>query len=212
VRQALLTLERAGLVKVANGERARVARPTANGLLGALSAPVRLLLAEPENVRHLQQARQFFEGGIARHAAVAADAAQRARIEAAFGVNEASLADPAGFARTDVAFHGEIAAVAGNPIIASLGEAMLGWLTEQRLATSGRRASRERTVREHRRILEAILAGDGDAADEAMRAHLLSVRDTYWAEVVRARRRAGPSAARAAAAATTGAKAPSNGE
>lgn len=189
VRQALLTLERAGLVRTANGERARVARPTANGLLEAVSAPVRLLLAEPENVRHLQQARQFFEGGIARHAAVAANAAQRARIDAAWRENRDALVDAAAFSQSDVAFHGEIAAVAGNPIIAALGEAMLGWLTEQRLSTSGRRATRERTVEEHRLILAAILAGDGDAADRAMRAHLASVTDTYWVEVARLRRR-----------------------
>jgi GntR family transcriptional repressor for pyruvate dehydrogenase complex len=204
VRQALLTLERAGLVRVANGERARVARPTANGLIETLSAPVRLLLGEPQNVRHLQQARLFFEGGIARHAAAAADSAQRARIEAAWQVNRAALPDPASFSRTDVAFHGEIAAVAVNPIIAALGEAMLGWLTEQRTTTSVSRASRERTVQEHRAILDAILAGDGDAADAAMRAHLTSVTDTYWAEVARRRRRT----ARQAAAATQGATAP----
>ncbi|WP_291295758.1 FCD domain-containing protein [Elioraea sp.] len=189
VRQALLTLERTGLVRVANGERARVARPTANGLIESLSAPVRLLLAEPQNVRHLQQARQFFEGGIARHAAIAADAAHRARIEAAWQVNRDALADPAAFSRTDVAFHSEIAAVAANPIIAALGEAMRGWLTEQRTTTSVSRTSRERTVQEHRMILDAVLAGDGDAADQAMRDHLASVTDTYWAEVARGRRR-----------------------
>jgi DNA-binding FadR family transcriptional regulator len=204
VRQALLTLERAGLVRIANGERARVARPTANGLIETLSAPVRLLLAEPQNVRHLQQARLFFEGGIARHAAITADAAHCTRIEAAWQVNREALSDPAAFSRTDVAFHGEIAAVASNPIIAALGEAMLGWLTEQRTTTSGSRATRERTVQEHRAILDAILAGDGDAADHAMRDHLTSVTNTYWAEVARARRRAG----RRAGEATKGAREP----
>jgi GntR family transcriptional repressor for pyruvate dehydrogenase complex len=189
VRQALLTLERSGLVRVANGERTRVARPTANGLIETLSAPVRLLLADPANVRYFQQARLFFEGGIARHAAVAATEEQRRRIAETFAANRAALRDPAAFAATDVAFHNEIAAVAGNPIIAALADAMLGWLTEQRIVTGAKAAIRERTVEEHRRILAAIEARDPDEADRAMRDHLASVSETYWAGNGRPRRR-----------------------
>lgn len=191
VRQALLTLERSGLVRVANGERTRVSRPTANGLIGTLSAPARLLLADEANVRHFQQARLFVEGGIARHAAVAATPEQRRRIALAWEANRAALRDPGAFARTDVAFHNEIAAVAGNPIIAALADAMLGWLTEQRLSTGARIAVRERTVEEHRCILAAIVAREPDAADRAMRDHLASVSETYWARRWRATRHCG---------------------
>lgn len=189
VRQALLTLERSGLVRVANGERARVARPTADGLVESLSAPVRLLLADAANVRHFQQARLFFEAGLARHAAAAATEAQRDRIAAAWAANRDMLSDQGQFARTDVAFHTEIAAVAGNPIITALQDAVLGWLTEQRMTTSASRRTRERTVAEHRAILDAVLAREPDAADRAMRDHLVSVTGTYWAVRRRAARR-----------------------
>lgn len=180
VRQALLTLEKAGLVRVANGERTRVSRPTADAVIGQIAAPIQMMLAEPANMAHLQQARLFFEAGIARHAAEHARSTDIAAIEAAFAANRAALARPEEFARTDVAFHAAIAAVTANPIIARLGEAMQGWLTEQRL-TAGRQAgAKEQSVAQHRAILQAIAARDPDRAERAMREHLSDVNANYW--------------------------------
>ncbi len=180
VRQALLTLESAGLVRVSSGERTRVARPSAAGLVRRLSGPVKLLLATPDNVRHLQQARLFFEAGLSRHAAANATPADVGRIAAAWETNRQALGRAEEFARTDVAFHHEIAAVAGNPIIAGLGDAMWGWLTEQRLTAGRQPGATELSVVQHRQILDAIAAHDPDRAERAMREHLAAVGANYW--------------------------------
>lgn len=180
VRQALLTLEKAGLVRVANGERTRVSRPTADGVIGQIAAPIQMMLAEPANMAHLQQARLFFEAGIARHAAEHASGPEIAAIQAACAANRDALARPEEFARTDVAFHAAIAAVTGNPIIARLGEAMQGWLTEQRLIAGRQAGAKEQSVAQHQSILQAIAARDPDRAERAMREHLADVNANYW--------------------------------
>ena len=64
VRQALLTLERMGLVKIASGERARVTKPSPKVLTDTLGGrrPAHPG-GGPDGARHFQMARLFFEAG-----------------------------------------------------------------------------------------------------------------------------------------------------
>ena len=102
VREALLLLQKSGLIAVQNGERARVVRPSAMSLVGELGDAARYLLSQTDGVRQFQQARLFFEVGLVRFAAEHGTEADVARLARALAANEAALADMESFAQTDV--------------------------------------------------------------------------------------------------------------
>lgn len=180
VREALLSLEKAGLIAIQNGERARVIRPSAIGLVGELGSAARYLLSQTDGVQQFQQARLFFEVGLVRHAALFASAADLTRLGQALAANEAALKDMDVFAKTDVAFHFVLAEIPRNPIFVALHIALAEWLTEQRSSTLKRRGAARAALQAHRAIFEAVQAHDPDAAESTMRQHLRDVVDLYW--------------------------------
>ena len=68
VREALFHLRKMGLVELRSGERAKVTRPTPQFVIDALSGTARHMLGAPGGVQNFQNARLFFEVGLARHA------------------------------------------------------------------------------------------------------------------------------------------------
>jgi DNA-binding FadR family transcriptional regulator len=189
VREALLALQRKGLVRVGAGERTRVSQPSIDAIVEGVSGPVSLMLAKAEGVRHLQQARRFFEWALARHAALEASPDDLARLAARLAANRAALDDPGEFERTDVEFHYELAVIASNPIFSSLHQATVGWLMQQRTLSLMQSGAMRAAYRYHESIYEAIAAHDADAAESRMKAHLKSVEQYYWrTEAVRTRR------------------------
>jgi len=181
VREALFALQKMGLIALSNGERAMVVEPTTSAVVKELAAPVRYFLSRPSGARDFQKAREFFEAGLARHAAKHRTAEDIARLEQALAANEAALGDIERFIDTDVAFHDVLAEIAGNPIFTALSTALSEWLRDQRRASVGRPGSPEAAIKAHARIFKAIVAGDPDAAEQAMRDHLNQVVDFYWA-------------------------------
>jgi len=191
VREALLALQRKGLVRVGAGERTRVSQPTVDAIVKGVSGPVSLMLAKPEGVRHLQQARRFFECALARHAAQQAKAAELARLAARLAANRAALMHPHDFERTDLLFHYELALVADNPIFSSLHQATVGWLAQQRTVSLMQPGAMRAAYRFHESVYEAIEAHDPDAAEARMEAHLKSVERYYWRTAASPRERSG---------------------
>lgn len=180
IREALLSLQKAGLVAVSNGERARVTRPDAGHLMRELSSSARVYLGGPDGVRHFQGARLLLEVALARHAARDATAEDVARIGEALDRNRQSLGDIAAFERTDVAFHYEIVLVARNPLFNGVHQAVVQWLAEQRTVSLHVPEAKDKALAFHERIFAAIAARDPDAAEAAMRDHLESVAALYW--------------------------------
>lgn len=180
VREALMSLEKMGLVQIQSGERARVTRPTPKVLVEQLAGAARHLLALPGGVQHFQEARLLFETGLARHAAEHASAEEIGRLEAALAANHAALGDLELFNRTDVAFHYELALLPGNPIFTALHEAMVQWLTEQRSTSLRNPGAAEGAYAFHARIFRAVAAHDPEEAERAMRDHLHEVARLYW--------------------------------
>ena len=88
VREAMLSLQKMGLVTVRSGERARVTTPTANVLVHELSGAARLLLAQEGGVQRFQEARALFEIGLARLAAERATAEDLRELKTALENNE----------------------------------------------------------------------------------------------------------------------------
>lgn len=185
VREALLSLQKAGLVAVSNGERARVTRPDASHFIGELSSAARVFLSGPDGIRHFQQARLTLEVALARHAAREGNAADIARIAGALERNRRALGDIEEFEKSDVAFHYEIVLVARNPLFNGVHQAVVQWLTEQRDVSLRASRAKADAFAFHERIYEAIAAHDCDAAEVAMREHLESVAAFYWQQAAR---------------------------
>ncbi|HET7714704.1 MAG TPA: transcriptional regulator NanR [Bauldia sp.] len=173
VREALQALERDGIVTVTHGERARVTLPTAEKIIEQIAASAsHLLHTEPGNLDHLKDARLFLETGLARRAAARATPEAVARLRQRFAAHELARQRLDEFLPRDMEFHREIAAMTGNPIFPALVEAMFGWLGVYYVHLVRVQGAEDLTIAEHRRILEAIAAGQPEAAAEAMHEHI----------------------------------------
>ncbi|MCB9969025.1 MAG: transcriptional regulator NanR [Geminicoccaceae bacterium] len=180
VREALQALERDGIVTITHGERARVALPSAERVIEQIAASTRhLLQVEPGNLDHLKDARLFLETGLASRAAERATPEAVARLEERFAAHEAARQQADAFLPRDMEFHREIAAMVGNPIFPALIEAMFDWLGSYYVQLVRLPGAEDLTIAEHRRILDAIAAGDGDAAAAAMHDHLTRANALY---------------------------------
>lgn len=178
VREALLHLSKMGLVEVRSGERARVTRPTPQFVIDALAGPARHLLAAPDGVRNFQNARIFFEIGLARNAALNATKEDLEAFEEALEANRQSIGDLKRFERTDVDFHYSLALMMRNPIFTAIHAALAEWLLEQRRTTLA--AGEDlRAYEAHRAIFEAVASRDPDRSEGAMRQHLEYVARRY---------------------------------
>jgi GntR family transcriptional repressor for pyruvate dehydrogenase complex len=180
VREALFALEKMGLVAVSSGERAQVTRPTPQIVVESLSGAARGLLAQPDGARDLQNARRFFEIGLARHAAAHASAEDIERLRQALEANKDSIDSARDFERTDVAFHYVLATIPRNPIFAAIHEAMVEWLTEQRTISLRHPGQNRIAYRAHEQIYQAVAARDPDRAEKVMGGHLDQVAALYW--------------------------------
>ena len=181
VREAMLSLQKMGILVVRSGERARVTVPTADFLVKELSGAARLLLSQESGIRQFQEARTMFEIGLARLAAEKATQRDIEALRSALETNGQSIGDHTQFLRTDIQFHYAIASIPGNPIFTSMYNAVVEWLIEQR-EISGRSPEAGRAAyAAHTRIFNAIAAHDPTEAQSAMQAHLEQVTDFYWA-------------------------------
>lgn len=183
IREALITLERAGLIEIGNGLPARVARPSAAGLLTAMVPTVRHMLSTTEGNRSFQAIRLLVEVGLVRQAAKQATPDLIRDLKAALDTNWACLDRPEDFIKSDVAFHYVIGAFSGDPAILAIHGAVQDWLLDQRKVAGREPGERERACEAHAGIFAAIEAQDPDAAEAAMRAHLHSGWASYWKHV-----------------------------
>jgi DNA-binding FadR family transcriptional regulator len=78
-----------------------------------------------------------------------------------------------------MAFHREIAQITGNPIFPAIVESIFRWASDYYRPMVRAPGAEALTLAEHERITEAIASGDGDAAAQAMHAHLSRANDLY---------------------------------
>jgi GntR family transcriptional regulator, sialic acid-inducible nan operon repressor len=178
IREALFHLRKMGLVEIRSGERARVTRPTPQFVIDSLASTARHMIGAPGGVQNFQNARLFFEIGLARHAALNATEEDLADFAEALEVNRQSIGDLKRFEKTDVAFHYVLALIPRNPIFTAFHTGLAEWLHEQRRTTLAR-GQDVRAYQAHRAIFEAVAARDPDRAEHAMRAHLEYVARRY---------------------------------
>lgn len=182
IREALITLQRAGLIEIGNGARAKVSIPTASAVFSGMQPAVLQMLTTDEGQHHFQRARLFFECGLARHCAVYGTDADIAALREALEANRAAIGDRERFVATDIAFHFALARAMENPVFTSLHDAISEWLKLQRTVTLNAPDQEQVAYRAHEEIYDAIRRRDPDTAEAAMREHLLQLEGAFWRE------------------------------
>ncbi len=128
----------------------------------------------------LMEARELLECRSAALAAERADDAQIRNLKAAMKKVRETEADYAIFLDADIRFHAAVADAAGNVVLCELSKLVLDKVAAHHKALKTvllPPAYREVSIRTAARVVEAIEAGDGDAASRWMAQHLYAIRD-----------------------------------
>lgn len=161
IKEALIRLEREGLVRIVPRRGAFVVRLTV------------------DDAAELYDLREVIEGLAARCAARRMDGAALWELESLLEQARACLSKPdyVRYSDLDVAFHAAVARASGSTRVRQVIES-LRLQTRLLMATSVTLPGRlESSYGEHRAIVEALRSGDPDRAEKAARAHVQAVRE-----------------------------------
>lgn len=180
VREALQSLESAGLVTIRHGDRVRVAEPSVGRMVDQIGETMsHILMHSPASLENLKEARAIIEREMARIAARRASQADVERLEETLAEQARLVDEPQRFRRLDGRFHREIASISGNPIFAAVVDAVFGWLSDFHADLVAVPGLEQLTLREHREILDAIASADVEGAGQAMMSHLMRANALY---------------------------------
>lgn len=155
VREALRRLEQVGLVVIEPRRGASVKAPNERDIADMLAI------------------REALEGMAARLAAERAEAEDIERLQSCAADRAATDAEPS---LALVEFHDALAQAARNPALQTMLRGSLNLFRMVRMRPADHPARKARAVEEHAAILAAIVARDPDAAEEAARRHIRTMR------------------------------------
>lgn len=173
-REAVLALAAKGLVEARPGFRPVVKKPSYDTALNIVGSVVPHLLQQSGGVRNLFDVRIMMEASLARTAAVNATREDIQALKDALAHNRDAIDEPETFYATDVAFHGVLYSIPGNPLLPSLHRAYTAWLAPQWSKMPRMATRNEGNYQAHRKIFDAILMRDPDEAERQVRSHLSS--------------------------------------
>jgi DNA-binding FadR family transcriptional regulator len=165
VRQALESLRVLGLVETRAGRGTFV-------LASQVKTP--LLLGECSTL-DLHEVRLYLEVPAARLCATRRGDEDVAELDRILEEHRSVTTDVNAMADVDIAFHLAIARASRNPLLPQLIGHLRQPLEGQTFAINARAGRLRRAIEEHAAVLEAIRAGDPDAAAAAMERHLTNV-------------------------------------
>jgi len=172
LREAVRALSQLRVLEVRQGDGTYVSSLEPDLLLESTGFISHLLLGDTEI--ELYEVRRILEAAAAALAAGRVDIQEKLELAQILErMGEAKNVEE--LVEADVAFHAVVAKAAGNAVLASL-LASLATRTMRARLWHGREAdgALEETRNEHRRIYEAIMAGDPDLARAAAAAHIAS--------------------------------------
>ena len=171
VREALRILESQGVIAASSGSSFTVAEASR-----PLHRSLRLVMALDAAPGHadLFELRRIVDCAAAELAAARRGPADLDRMRAAIDEMAAALerGDAIAFIEADLRFHMAITDATGNGLLGHTLDAIRDVLREALLDIFAIPGSPARAIDEHRAIVEAVAAGDADAARTAARTHL----------------------------------------
>ena len=172
IREAIRSLELAGLVEPRQGAGTVVCEPSTQAVVIPIS---NVLLQRRQSVAELLDVRKIIEPPLAARAALNVSAEELAemgeilkRQEMKFRRGELAIDE-------DAEFHGSIAFAANNSVVLRVMDVLMGLLRDTRersLQVDGRM---QKSLAGHKRILTALSRRDAAAAEAAMRRHIEEV-------------------------------------
>lgn len=176
VREAIKALREKGLVEILLGRGTFVT----SGAAGAVRRSLGLLLKTENGFVNLEEVREILEPEIAALAATRISEEYITAMTEAVETMDTALDNVEIFVEADLDFHLALAEATQNPIIPSLMDSIIDLLREQRKRTGNVEGGLARGQYHHKKILEAVIQRDPQAARKAMQDHLQQVReDTY---------------------------------
>lgn len=180
VREALQSLERMGLIMIRHGERAKILKPTENGIIDQIDFAARQLLASSEkNLNFLKEARQVLEAGITRLAVMRATSEEVDSLETYLEAMRRNIGRRKKFLEADQQFHLTLAKMTHNPILWTAMQAVFKWLSSYYAELLGVSGLEDLTLREHEAILQKVREGDAEDAANRISEHILRLNDLY---------------------------------
>jgi len=175
VREAVKVLREKGFVEAFPGRGTLIVGSTSRTM--RISFDRMLKTSQGNGSTYLAEVREMIEPEIAAMAAGRADVGDLKAMRESIGIMDEAKKDPEAYIEADLDFHLALAEAAGNPIILSLIDSIVGLLREQRMGIFQVDGGPERGQYHHKRILEAVEHRDSAGAREAMRAHMRQVRE-----------------------------------
>ena len=174
VREAVKALRQKGLVEVQPGRGTFITNGTSQAMRHSLGLMIKI--GQADGASNLVEVREIFEPEIAALAATRADEEDIAALREAVTAMDAALEDADAFVEADLDFHLALAEATQNALVPTLIDSIVDLLREQRKRIALVEGGLQRGQFHHKRVLDAIIRHDPEAAREAMRAHLQQVR------------------------------------
>jgi GntR family transcriptional repressor for pyruvate dehydrogenase complex len=175
VREAIKALQEKGLVDAFPGRGTFVTSGTSTSMRRSLDRIIKS--GETDGWDDLVGVREILEPEISALAATRATEQDLVTMRDAVDVMDKAARDSDAYIEADLDFHLALAEAAGNAIVLSLIDSIVGLLREQRLRIFQIGGGAERGQFHHRRILEAVERHDPHGARTAMQEHLMQVRE-----------------------------------
>ena len=175
VREAVKALREKGLVEAYSGRGTFITDGTTHAVRQSLDRMIRL--GQPEGSAYLAEVREILEPEFTALAAIRVEEQHLASMREAIAIMDRSMHKPDAYIEADLDFHLALAEAAGNPLILSLLDSIVGLLREQRLRIFTATQGPVRGQVHHKKILAAIMQRDAALARIEMRAHLQQVKE-----------------------------------
>lgn len=177
VRQAIVALQTQGIVEVRHGGGTFLRE------LDPTSGPLAKVVDRRNRLPAVLEARRALEIPIAALAAERRTDDDLVAIEAGLALMRRQVEAGEIGLEGDGAFHEAVTEAAHNPVLADLMDRLRASVAETRGESLSQQGRPPRSLADHQAIADAIAAGDGSAAADAMRAHLDHVADLRLFEI-----------------------------
>lgn len=175
LRTALRVLEGMGVLEARQGQGTRIREVNLDTLMAPLAA---LLATQSFVIEEIMDLRSMLEPPIARVAAERAAPEDVTALTALVDRQAEMVRNREITAEEDAQFHYELAAMTGNSLLVPVVDFVMRMLAEARATWLQGEFRGEVSVAGHRRILEAVRQGDGDAAYHSMIEHIRDIEET----------------------------------
>jgi GntR family transcriptional regulator, transcriptional repressor for pyruvate dehydrogenase complex len=171
VSQALVAMEVVGMVSVRHGDGVVLVEPAGSAKV------VNALRRHAQQLPEIIEAREALETKLAALAAGRRTESDLAAMDEALALMERDIASGGRGVEGDERFHAAVTAAGHSPLLARLMAEISDLIRETRISSLSQPERPVNSLRGHRKIADAIRAGDAEAAALAMQEHVAMVSD-----------------------------------